>query len=264
MIRRYPYIVICLIVLFGNLFISCQKQQDVTDMSFTFNVLYVNTTLIYYDIYPQFNGVEYTTFVVSSAELNDKGTRAVIDSVQARIDEDHVYCTGIRMMIEDLQPGTRYYICCYRMDNKRNPIYMLIKHPVTTPIEKANDLTFEIAAEGSNLQILPSNSNDTYYWDYLTPEEADMEYMSNPLYYYYHMISYYETYEIMPHIVSQGPDKEDALLFYPNMEAGDTIIVMAGYYDVETRYAPEPYMWNAVYTDSASFRFVPYERTALD
>lgn len=237
---------------------GCEEQVEVNDMTFTINVLSAKSTFIYYDIYPQYDEFEYATFVVSSDRLNKLGSRALIDSVHATLTPEHVYNKGVRILADHLEPGKRYYICCYRLNSRHKPIYSLIKKPQMTEVKVMSDLTFDYKTDGTVITIIPSNNSDHYFWDYLLKEETIREYRGVPMYYFYYMLQYYENYDMVNYMLSQGEDSDDASIYY-NFKDHDTLYVMASYYDIKNHCTPDPQVRTMVYhAEGDSLELLPY------
>jgi len=248
---------VALLMIIGLAFVSCKKTEPLTaDNSFTFAVLQVSDNFIYCDVYPKYNDVNYTAFLISSDELNRQGTTAVIDSVQAQLTKDKIYNTAKRFLFSDLQAVARYYICCYRLDSRNHPIYELSKKPQSTVVPVENNFNVNYSAEGTVIKVHPT-TNDSYYWDYELKSVVDKDFGGNPRNYYYYRIYYYQNYEILEYLISTGEDREDAADFYPNLQAGDTLYMTAGFYDKPSGYYAAPIVHYAIFNEAGTFDFQP-------
>ncbi len=232
---------------------SCE-EIEVTNNTFTFNVTFKHSRFIYVDIYPETNGFPYTAFVATLDDLENKGTRGLIDSVHAQLPDSCIYTRGSRLLFDNLKPGIEYYVCCYRMDNDLKPVYTkLVRYAFTTPLETYTPIDFTWSSRGDSVFVHPSNNN-TYYWDYELKSIIKSEYKNEPWVYFFYQIAYYQTYDMMTYMVSAG-ESQDCVSDYIILTEGDTLCFMAAPYTVTTGYAPYPQVWYAVW-ENDNFRFL--------
>lgn len=235
-------------------FSSCD-DFEVSDNSFTFNVFYKQANFICYEIYPQYNGIEYTTFVATLDALERLHTHGLIDSIYTELTDDKLYTKSTRQVVTDLQSDTEYFMCSFYMDSKHRPIYSLVKKAFHTPAVEEVNMSFEWNCADKIVTIKPSDGH-TYYWTFFMKKDVDMEYEANPSYAFYSELAYYETYGMTQYVVSSMDDEGLITDQCPSVVEGDTLYFVASPYNLRTGYCPVPEVWYGIY-DPMQFDILP-------
>lgn len=215
-----------LFILFAALLplLSCKKVPSLSDQPFTIEMKTVQSKAVWADIVPEYNDFYYTTGTVSVKEYEEKyKTDAAL--VTARDKEDkyfwetnfkgkisfkdsYLYQGAYFVKSTDLVPETDYYVYAFPYDNDDNPVYKLVKQRFTTKAYKQSDIDFTLSLSGSELSVLPSNNDDTYYFDYDTVESVEDDFAGSPSIFYHYLIYKYEEYGFMAGLSCRGPKTE--------------------------------------------------------
>lgn len=227
---------------------SCGNELDITDESMTFNVFYKQSTFICYDVYPQYNGFEYFTFVATLGSLEKLSSVGLIDSAFATISEADICTKSKRTIIRNLAPGTEYFMCCVYLNADHRPIYYLLKKAFSTPAEDPFSTTFECYADRDTLVIHPSDA--TFYFPRCySKKQIDTQYDRSPALAFYTDAANYSNYNLMDYFLFSGDLKVVPATEIPSLSEGDTICMLVSPYNIRTGYCPSPQIWYGVYRE---------------
>lgn len=226
------------------------EHYDVNDTTFTFNLVYKQSTFAVYDVYPSVNGFEYTTFVCTLDELERLGTNGLIDSVYYTLNRATTYTKGKRTVLNDLVPGTEYFMCCFRLNSRHEPVYQLVKKAFNTPAEEGLTIEVAVTAKHDTLVLTPTTSQ-SYYWSYSRADDIKDRDKSSILYGFYNELAYYENYNMLQYMVCIGESEDAVFDYYPQSQwtNGDTLVLAVSPYNLRTGYCPEPDMLYVMYQD---------------
>lgn len=234
------------------------EHYDVNDATFTINVVYKQSTFAIYDVYPSVNGFEYTTFVCTLDELERLGTNGLIDSIYYTLNRATTYTKGKRTVLNNLKPDTEYFMCCFRLDSRHEPVYQLVKKAFNTPAEERLTIDVTITAKHDTIVLTPTTSQ-SYYWSFSRRENIEDDYSGSMLYGFYNELAYYENYGMLQYMVCIG-ESEDAVFDYYQQSQwidGDTLMVGVSPYNLRTGYCPEPKILYMMYQDGT---FLPIDQ----
>lgn len=245
--KKYVFLLVALA------FLTACDNFEVTDDSFTFNIYYKQATFICYDIYPQYNGIKYTSFVATLDDLERLHTHGLIDSIYSTMSDNQVYTKSQRMVISDLMPDTEYFMCGFYLDSNNKPIYSLVKKAFYTPAIDLTEMEFEWEAQKDTIYVTPKGANN-YYWSFFLKSIVDREYANNPNLAFFSELAYYSMYDMIQYVISSGKDSESVTDKLPSIQNNDTLYVLAAPFNLRTGYCPDPQIWLAIYeNDSVKF-----------
>lgn len=226
------------------------EHYDVNDATFTFNVVYKQSTFMVYDVYPSVNGFEYTTFVCTLDELERLGTNGLIDSIYYTLNRATTYTKGRRTVLDDLKPGTEYFMCCFRLDSRHEPVYQLVKKAFNTPAEEGLQIEVTASAKHDTVVLTPTTSQ-SYYWSYMRTDFVREAYNGDLLLGFYSELAYYENYNMLQYMVSIGESENAVFDYFPQSQwsNGDTLVVPVSPYNLRTGYCPPPNLLYMIYQD---------------
>ena len=99
-----------------------------------------------------------------------------------------------------------------------------------TPAVEMKDVDFTFQVDGSELIIIPSDSECTYYWDFESEDRIFDDYLS-PYSYLFYVVDMYEDYGFMGNVLSKGPVRHDMAREHLNDDTYYNVVAAA--YDAE-------------------------------
>lgn len=122
---------------------------------------------------------------------------------------DHMFCyKGARTIKERyLTSGMDWYLLVFQVNPKtRESIGPLYKVPFSTPPIHRVDLSFTIHSQGNRFTIIPSDQEQTWFWEYET-ESKIVDVYDSPYFFFYNIIDMYEEYNFLDHLLCRGNEE---------------------------------------------------------
>jgi hypothetical protein len=130
----------------------------------------------------------------------------------------------------DLEPDTGYRFFVMQVDPVTHKLIGDVEAVYfrTKPIDMA-DLSFEIVFSPDAVEVIPSNDQLSYYWDYEETDDIRENYY-RPEYYFYYLVDMYEDYNFIENLLDIGPAQWQFSVDDKGMVEGKTYtLVVAGY-----------------------------------
>lgn len=228
-----------------TLLAGCQKTPELSDQPFTVTIKSVQARAMWADIIPEYNdfGYNYGIVTVKEFEQTYKTDEALIAAKDA-VDKDYweknlkekmsfrdafLYTGAYFVKGEPLEPETEYYIFTFPYDSKDNPVCKVVKERFKTTAFKPSSLSFTVSMNGSVATVVPSNNDDSYYFDFDTVESINTNFNGDPSYFYSYIIYKYEEYGFMSETKCKGVTNDDFKEYFNLKPNQEFYLVCSGY-----------------------------------
>ncbi len=226
---------------------SCHKEDVVSESTFTITPKVIRAHSATFEVVPITNEFYYEADAMPLDMYNRLGEQGVVDltnqyydSLKAVLDANHInydndylYYRGLYdcASTEYLPASTPCVFYVMRLSNiTLEPILPIITYPFITTPEIKREMTFDISMEDNRLYVEPSDTFP-YLWDYIPKDELIESYSGDPEYFLHSILSMYEEYGFIESLISQGYDSENVLDWFPNLQSGDSLYVVAVGYE---------------------------------
>jgi len=224
---------------------GCAKDHGLSDQPFTIGIKSVQAKAVWADIVPESNDFSYNYGTVSIKDYEEKykTDEALIKAIDKEDKEywennlkdqmsfsDAFLCNGAYFLKgSPLEPETDYYVFAFPYDKNENPICKVVKQRFRTTDFIPSDIDFSVSLNGSVITVVPTDSTDTYYYDYDKVESVNTNFKGSPSLMYYYLVYKYEEYGFLSEMTVQGPDESDMSEFFTLSPGQEFYLVGSGY-----------------------------------
>jgi len=232
------------------LLMACQPDTPTTVFNFDVTVSRIESHKVWLDIFPKDEFLRYNLDWMPVEDWNkfyqsDQDYKNELASILPLYTEEEyklVTEEGAFLSTLFVEPNTAYYIVITSLDSNRRPVDVR-KVPFQSAEEYISSFTLsadEISMQGGVITINPTDTANTYFWDYELKKNVDRDWVASHSVWFYYDVEYYYQMDFFPDMFSKGYDSENCYDFYPDaeIEVGDTICLLAVGYDKSGETSP--------------------------
>jgi len=258
--KRLIYFASILILLTG-----CKSKHTATTVfDFEVTVSRIESHKVWLDVFPQDEFLRYELdwmpqdewYYSSDEEYKEELAHTLADYTEEQyklVTEEGAFLNALTVY-----PQTDYYIVITTLDANRQPVDL---RKVTFRSAAEHLTSFAVTADsirvfGGLIQINPSDTANTYFWNYELKSTIDRDWNKSHSAWFFYDVLYYYQMDFFPDMLSKGYSEENAFVYYPESEiaVGDTISLLVVGYDksgeTSPAYMPFWIIWGG--TESAS------------